>query len=285
MPSEAEATATEEPAATETPQGETRSQSSEFNAVYDREALLSNIPEGYDKESFQKYLDKTKDPYVAFKNYSNLEKMKGKGLPNAAWEESDYEALYEAMGVPKDPNGYEFGDDVQLDDDSAAFIKSFAAEAKMTPAQATKAAALLQQVRQTEEAQKAEAKEQATSNMIEFLSDQWGHPDSQSYQNNFKLVSGVLESIGIDKDSPEADAIWSGPPQVVNLLKEYADMLDPSVVSSWGAGDTTTPATLQEQLNELSMQMYKPSMDPSSKEYKDMEAKYDRIYKQLQRIS
>ena len=289
MPDEPAAAATAEPVVpavpAASPQGEIRSQSVDFNAGFDRETLVKNIPEGYDAEKFGKYLDKTADPFVAFKNYSNLEGMKSKGMPNASWEDSDYAALDEARGVPKDADGYKFGEEVQLDEDSSKFVRDFAADAKMTPAQAEKTAALMQQVRTTEAAQAEEKQLQATNNMIEFLSSEWGHPDSTSYQSNFKLVSGVLESIGVKSDSPEADAIWSGSPQIVNLLKSYGDMLDPAVVSSFGAGDTTTPSTIQEQMDELSSQMYARGMDFSSKAYKDMEAKFDRLHAQMERIS
>ena len=277
------------PASVEPIESEARPEQKEapsFNAAYDREALLNNLPEGYDKDKFSKYLDKTADPFVAYKNYSNLEKMKSKGLPNEAWEDSDWENLYSAMGVPKDADGYKFGEDIGLDEDSQKFIKSFASEAKMTPQQAEKAAKLMQQVRQAEEVQKQEQKAQAVNNMIEYLTSEWGHQDSESYANNFKLVSGVLESMGIKHGSDVSNAIWSGPPQIIKIVKEYADMLDPAVIKDMGVGDTATPKSTTEQMNQIISRMTQVGRESgfNSKEYLELDAKYNRLYQQRERM-
>jgi len=52
-----------EDAITPTPAAETPAESTPaepaFSATYDRDALISNAPEGVDREAFGKYLDKT----------------------------------------------------------------------------------------------------------------------------------------------------------------------------------------------------------------------------------
>lgn len=253
-----------------------------FSASYDRESLLSNAPEGVDKDKFGKYLDKTADPFVAFKNYSNLEGMKSKGLPNESWTEADHAALNNALGIPSDKDGYQFDEAITLDEDSSAFIKNFAAENGLKPAQAQKAAELLQSVRAQEVEAKQLQTDKATENMISYLSDEWGHPDTVSYDNNFRLVKGVLEMEGIEHDSDVSNAIWSGPPQIIKMLNEYGKMLDSTIVSSFGGGDTTTPNTLQGQMDKIVHDMN--HSERGSAAYKDLDAAFDRLHAQKSRL-
>ena len=257
----------------------------EFSAKYDRETLMANVPEGMDAEGFGKYLDKTVDPYASYKNYSNIEKMKSKGLPNAAWEDSDYKQLNVALGVPAEASLYEYSEETVIDDDSAAFMKQFSLESGHTPKQAQAAVDLLIKLRASEESGTEESNLQATSNMQTFLESEWGHRDSQAYVNNHKLVTGVLDSeLGIKADSEEYKEIFRGNPKLIGLLKSYAETLDPVVVESFGAGDTTTPASLVERRNSLMVDMNK-LRNTNPVEFKKTRNEWLRLGTELERIS
>lgn len=276
-----------EDAITPTPAAETPAESTPaepaFSATYDRDALISNAPEGVDREAFGKYLDKTSDAYAGFKSYSNIEKMKSKGLPNAAWTDEDHAALDGARGVHTEAASYVFGEDSKLDDDSKSFMQGISVEGKFTPAQHDFVSGKLEQIRAAEVQAKEEAVQKGTDNMIDFLHSEWGHPDTPSYGNNFKLVQGVAETeLGIKPGSAESDALWSGDPKVISLIQKYSEMLDGSVIDKIGAGDTTTPNSLQEKLNSLSHEMNTIS-DRSSKKYKELDTSFDRIHAQLAR--
>ena len=276
-----------EDAITPTPAAETPAESTPaepaFSATYDRDALISNAPEGVDREAFGKYLDKTSDAYAGFKSYSNIEKMKSKGLPNAAWTDEDHAALDGARGVHTEAASYVFGEDSKLDDSSKEFMQGISVEGKFTPAQHDFVSGKLEQIRAAEVQAKEEAVQKGTDNMIDFLHSEWGHPDTPSYGNNFKLVQGVAETeLGIKPGSAESDALWSGDPKVISLIQKYSEMLDGSVIDSIGAGDTTTPNSLQDKLNAISHEMNSMA-DRSGTKYNELDQQFDRIHAQLAR--
>jgi hypothetical protein len=254
-----------------------------FSAAYDREALTSNLPEGMDPAAFGKYLDKTSDPFVAFKNYSNLEKMKSKGLPNESWTDEDYAALNEARGVPKDPDGYKFSEETALSEEAASKVREIALEGGYDPKQAQKLAEVVQglesQGKEIQEKQQADA----TQNMINFLETEWGHPDTKSYSENFALVQDVLAANGIDHESDVSNSIWSGPPQVVKMLNEYAKMMSPTDLPRVNSGDLTTPKSIESKLANIASEMNK--VEVGSQAYKELDAEYDRQYRHKVRIS
>ena len=255
-----------------------------FSAAYDRDSLMANVPEGVDKEGFGKYLDKTADPYAGFKSYSNIEKMKSKGLPNESWSDEDFATLNEARGVPKDADGYAFSEETTLDEASANFVKEHALANGHTSAQAQALADTMQQIRGAENDSKEAKVQEGTENMISFLQSEWGHPDTESYTNNFNLVSGVLEQeFGIKHGSDESDAFWSGNPKMVSVVHKYAEMLDASVIETLGGGDTTTPNSIQEKMDSLSAQML--HVDSRSQEGKDMDKRWNRLHAQLERAN
>jgi hypothetical protein len=88
--------------------------------------------------------------------------------------------------------------------------------------------------------------------------------------------------LGIKADSKEGDALFSGSPQVVNLLHKYAQMLEPSTISSLGIGDTVTPNTIQGQMDQI---MHELNHIPrGSKEFRELNAKFDVLHRQKERM-
>jgi len=253
-----------------------------FSAAYDRDALTSNVPEGIDADGFGKYLDKTADPFVAYKNYSNLEKMKSKGLPNESWTDEDHAALNAARGVPTEADAYKFSEETTLSEEGAKRVRDIALEGGHTPKQAQQLADTVQAL----EAQGAEMQEKqqadATENMINFLQDEWGHPDTKAYSENFALVQDVLSANGIDHESATSNAIWSGPPQVVKMLNEYAKMMSPSDLPRVQSGDLATAKSVDAKLKGIASEMNK--VESGGKEFKELEAEYDRQFRHKQRI-
>lgn len=254
-----------------------------FSAAYDRDSLTSNIPEGVDADAFGKYLDKTADPYVGFKNYSNLEKMKSKGLPNESWTDEDHAALNKARGVPEEADGYSFSEETVLSEEGSKRVKEIALEGGYDPKQAQHLADTVQAL----EAQGKEIQEKseadATANMINFLESEWGHPDTKGYSENFSLVQDVLALNGVEHESEASNAIWSGPPQVVKMLNEYAKMMSPTDLPRVNSGDLTTPKSIESKLSSIASDMNKVAM--GSKEYQELDAEYDRQFAHKRRIS
>jgi hypothetical protein len=254
-----------------------------FSATYDRDSLITNAPEGVDREAFGKYLDKTSDAYAGFKSYSNIEKMKSKGLPNASWTDEDHKALDGARGVPDTVEGYAFSEETTLDDVSAQFVRDTAFANRLTPKQAQGLADTLTQVRALEEASNQKLWDEGNENMEKFLHSEWGHKDTQAHANNRKLVEGVLEGMyDIAPDSEEAKEVWSGNPKMVKMLHDIGTMQEPGVIASFGAGDTTTSGSIQDQMDAISIELNKSEI--GSKPYNELNSKWDSLHSKLSRI-
>lgn len=264
------------------PQTDTSDRTS-FNAKYDRESLLSNAPEGVDKEAFGKWLDKTQDPYASFKNYSNIERMKSKGLPNESWTDEDYASLNRALGVPDSEDGYEFSEDIKIDEDSAKFVKSLAKQMDLPKGKADVLAKTLSDIREQESILKQKEEDDNIQNVINFLQDEWGHPDTKAYRENFDLVSDLLQQNGINPDSKASEKIWSGPPQVIKMLSDAAKMMSPSDLPRVKSGDLETPKSIEEKIQRVAAQMNNRNLSPS--ERSELDSEFDRLYKHKQRIS
>lgn len=256
----------------------------EFSALYNRDALMENAPkEDFDKEAFGKYLDKTSDAYAGFKSYSNIEKMKSKGLPNASWTDEDHLALDGARGVLTEASAYTFGEESTLDDVSKEFLQGISLNGKFTPKQHDLITETLTQVRAAEEASNQKLWDEGNENMEKFLHSEWGHKDTQAHTNNRKLVEGVLDTMyQIAPDSEEAKEVWSGNPKMVKMLHDIGMMQEPGVIAKLGAGDTSTPSSIQDQMSSIAGEMNKS--DPASQTYKELDNKWDLLHAQLDRI-
>lgn len=256
--------------------------SEDFSAAFNRTDLIANVPEGMDAEKFGNWLDKTADPYVAYKSYSEIEKMKSKGLPNENWGDEDWANLNKAMGVPEEAEGYQFGDDVSLDDVTGADIRNLAKELGLRPNQAEGIAKKYGGMLEAAKAAQAESNEAADQNTINYLADAWGHPDSKGYQENFALTKAVLESKGIDTNSEVGDAIYRIP-QVVEMLAEHAKMMKPSDLPAVNAGNVETPRSIDDKMDKVMADM--SGMDINSPQWQAKDQEYQHLFKQKQRIS
>lgn len=254
-----------------------------FDAKFNRDGLMSSVPEGVDPEKFGKWLDKTADPHVAYKNYSNLEGMKSKGLPNEAWSDEDYANLDAARGVPSEAEAYQFSEETTLGEESANRVREIALEGKYTPAQAQKLAEVVQGLEAQGQEMQAQEEQKNVENMISYLESEWGHPDTNAYQQNFGLVKDFLAVNGIEHDSDASNAIWSGPPQVIKMLHEAALMTDSSILPRVNSGELVTPKSIEGELSRLAGQMN--SVEAGSQEFKELNEAYDRKFAQKARMS
>ena len=253
-----------------------------YDAKFNREGLMGSVPEGVDADKFGKWLDKTADPHAAYKSYSNLESMKSKGLPNEAWTEDDHAALNAARGVPSDADGYQFSEETTLNEESAARVREIALNGKYTPAQAQQLAEVVQELEsQGNELQEAQT-QKATENMISFLESEWGHPDTNAYQQNFNLVTELMAVNGIEHDSEASNAIWSGPPQVIKMLHDAALMTDSSILPRVNSGELVTPNSIEAQLGKIGAEMNKAPT--GSAEYAALDDKFNALHAQKQRM-
>lgn len=256
----------------------------DFSAKFDREGLIEHAPEGYDLDKFGKQLDKFGDPYAMAKAYAELEKFKGKGLPNENWDDADHAALNEALGVPKDADGYEFGEDIKMGEAELAGVKELANKLGLKPAQAEGVASELQEILGRGAAAEEARNEAAEENTINYLSTEWGHPQSQAYQDNFRLSQAALAHAGIEAGSDAENSILRGDPRIVALLADHARMLPSSALPGTGGGaPISTPRSLTEKMSALTTQI--SGMEIGSTEANAAWEKFASMSKQKERMT
>lgn len=250
----------------------------DWSPSFDSKSLMDNVPEGTDPEKFKNWLDKTADPFVAFKSYSEIEKMKSKGLPNETWTDEDHANLNKARGVPESAEAYEFKEELGLEADDISGLQELAYKGGLTSDQANGLAetvqALKEQGRAHQEAQNLAADEES----VRYLEDAWGHHLSEPFRANMDLTKDVLTSAGIDPDSAEGDAIYRMP-RVVELLGDLGKMMDPQSLPRVNSGDLSTPSTLSGQLDSM---MAEPGF---SLENPDHKARYRAVLTKIERFS
>ena len=240
------------------------------------EFKASTMPEGLrDEPSLQPFdsVDKLAKTYV-----NAVKKIGGNpdNLVSLPQEGESWDSLYNQLGRPEQPNGYDFGDDNGTLDD----YREFAHQTGLSQNQAENVLTLFSDIQEEEENQQVKSKEDLKLNTKIDLQKEWG----KNYDGKVDMATRAFAQFS----SPELRSVINqsglgNHPEMIRAFSKIGEQLgEDSLVVGSGLGSTQlSPQQAREEINkryadkEFS-ESYRDNRNPG---HKSAMADMDRLFK------